>query len=73
MSDPSAALVERARAHLAASAAPLSPHAVAEALRGAGPVGHDTVLAVHARLVRDVDPATVPDEGRKHRRKSAET
>lgn len=57
MSDPSAALVERARAHLAASAAPLSPHAVAEALRGAGPVGHDTVLAVHARLVRDVDGA----------------
>ena len=57
MSDPSAPLVERARAHLAASAAPLSPHAVAEALRGAGPVGHDTVLAVHARLVRDVDGA----------------
>ncbi|WP_370195052.1 TadA family conjugal transfer-associated ATPase [Nocardioides sp.] len=35
----------------------MSPHAVAEALRGAGPVGHDTVLAVHARLVRDVDGA----------------
>ena len=30
-------------------------------------------LAGEERLVRDVDPATVPDEGRKHRRKSAET
>ena len=57
MSEPAVALVERARAHLAAAAAPLTPHAVAEALRGAGPVGHDTVLAVHARLVRDVEGA----------------
>lgn len=54
---PSAALVERARARIAATAAPLTPHAVAEALRGTGPVGHDTVLAVHARLVRDVTGA----------------
>ncbi|MAO79081.1 TadA family conjugal transfer-associated ATPase [uncultured Nocardioides sp.] len=57
MSEPAVALVESARAHLAAAAAPLTPHAVAEALRGAGPVGHDTVLAVHARLVRDVEGA----------------
>lgn len=57
MSEPAVALVERARAHLAAAASPLTPHAVAEALRGAGPVGHDTVLAVHARLVRDVEGA----------------
>lgn len=57
MSDPAAALVERARAHLAATGVALSPHTVADALRGAGPVGHDTVLAVHARLVRDVEGA----------------
>lgn len=29
-------------------------------------------LAGEERLIRDVDPASVPDEGRKHRRKSAE-
>ena len=57
MSEPAAALVERARAHLAATGVALSPHTVADALRGAGPVGHDTVLAVHARLVRDVEGA----------------
>lgn len=53
-SAPPAHLVERARSHLAAHAGPLTPRSVAEALREAGPVGHDTVLAVHASLLRDV-------------------
>lgn len=48
-------LVERVRTRLAAHPGPLTAQAVAAALRqDAGPVGHDTVLAVHARLLRDV-------------------
>ncbi len=45
------ALVSEARARLAASGGPLTPHAVAEALRASGcPVGDATVLAVHDLL-----------------------
>ena len=52
---PPSALVDRVRDRLAASGQPLSAQAVAAALRtDAGAVGHDTVLAVHARLLRDV-------------------
>ena len=50
-----AALVEEARARLAAAPGALSPHRVAEALRAAGrPVGDAAVLAVHEALRRDV-------------------
>jgi pilus assembly protein CpaF len=48
-------LVERVRSRLASTSEPLTAQAVAAALRSdAGPVGQDTVLAVHARLLRDV-------------------
>ncbi len=49
------ALVEVVRDRLARSPGALTPHRVAEALRGAGrPVGDATVLAVHDLLQRDV-------------------
>lgn len=48
-------LVDRVRSRLARSSEPPTAQAVAAALRAdAGPVGQDTVLAVHARLLRDV-------------------
>ena len=50
-----AGLVEQVRTRLAATGEALTAQAVASALRhGSGPVGQDTVLAVHARLLRDV-------------------
>lgn len=49
------ALVEVVRDRLARAPGELTPHRVAEALRGAGrPVGDATVLAVHDALLRDV-------------------
>ena len=49
------ALVEVVRDRLARAPGALTPHRVAEALRGAGrPVGDATVLAVHDALLRDV-------------------
>ncbi len=49
------ALVEVVRDRLARAPGALTPHRVAEALRGAGrPVGDATVLAVHDALRRDV-------------------
>lgn len=49
-----AGLLDAVRLALSRSGAPLSPQAVAEALRATGrPVGDATVLAVHERLVRD--------------------
>lgn len=53
-----AGLVEDVRARLVGSPGPLTPHAVAGALRAAGqPVGDATVLAVHEALRRDVTGA----------------
>lgn len=53
--DDVAVLVEEVRRRLAATPGALTPHRVAEALRGAGrPVGDATVLAVHEALRREV-------------------
>jgi pilus assembly protein CpaF len=55
MSDAPADLVDLVRDRLARDPGALTPHRVADALRGAGhPVGDATVLAVHETLRRDV-------------------
>ena len=55
MTDAPADLVDLVRDRLAREPGTLTPHRVADALRGAGhPVGDATVLAVHETLRRDV-------------------
>ncbi len=55
MTAASPALIEQVRDRLARVPGPLTPHRVAEALRGTGqPIGDATVLAVHEALRRDI-------------------